>query len=230
MTIHTALPLAASSARAPEPASAVVPRASAGTPAAPESPKSLILHASEGTPEGSAAGEGATAVAPASAAEVFREHGAFVLRLLRRLGVPDADLDDVVQDVFVIVHRSLGRYEERSHMRAWLYRISVREASRHRRRRPPQGTVDVDQLLTSSAGPEESAQASQARADFERLLSVLDEDRRNVFVLYEVEELAMEEVAEVVGCPLATAYSRLRSARKLVLAAAKRLEAQRRSR
>jgi RNA polymerase sigma-70 factor (ECF subfamily) len=62
------------------------------------------------------------------------------------------------------------------------------------------------------------------------VLSILDEDRRTVFVLYEVEELPMEEVAAVVGCPLATAYSRLRSARKLVLATAKRLEAQRRSR
>jgi RNA polymerase sigma-70 factor (ECF subfamily) len=166
-----------------------------------------------------------------SSAEVFREHSAFVFRLLRRLGVPDADLDDATQDVFVIVHRSLDRYEERSHMRAWLYRICVREASRHRRKRPPAATVDVD-LLTQPSGssPEDAALASQERANFDRVLSVLDEDRRTVFVLYEVEELPMEEVAAVVGCPLATAYSRLRSARKLVLAAAKRLEAQQRSR
>lgn len=165
---------------------------------------------------------------PLSAAEIFKEHGAFVLRLLRRLGVPDADLDDVVQDVFVIVHRSLDRYEERNHLRAWLYRIAVREASRHRRARPPQGTIDVEELTAApSAGPEERAQQSEARADFERLLSVLDDERRAVFVLYEVEELSMEEVVDVVGCPLATGYSRLRSARKLVLAAAKRLEAQR---
>ncbi len=164
-----------------------------------------------------------------SSADVFREHGAFIFRLLRRLGVPDADLDDLTQDVFLIVHRTLDRYEERNHMRAWLYRICVREASRLRRSRPPVATVDVD-LLSEPAGssPEDAAQASQARADFDRLLGVLDEERRTVFVLYEVEELSMEDVATVVGCPLATAYSRLRSARKLVLAAAKRLEAQRR--
>lgn len=175
----------------------------------------------------------AAEAAPAapSSAEVFRAHGAFVFRLLRRLGVPDADLDDLVQDVFVIVHRALDRYEERSHLRAWLYRITVREASRWRRARPPQGTVDVEQLVASSmAGPEEQAQATEARADFERLLSVLDEERRSVFVLYEIEELSMEDVARAVECPVATAYSRLRSARKLVLAAAKRLEAQRRAR
>lgn len=167
-----------------------------------------------------------------SVEDVFRDHGAFVLRLLRRLGVPDADLDDLTQDVFMIVHRALDRYEERNQMRAWLYRICVREASRLRRRRPPTtNAIDID-LVTESAGPgpEEALQASQARADFDRLLSSLDEDRRTVFVLYEVEELPMDDVAKVVGCPLATAYSRLRAARKMVLAAAKRLEAQRRSR
>jgi RNA polymerase sigma-70 factor (ECF subfamily) len=174
------------------------------------------------------------AVGVLSVSEVFREHGAFVFRLLRRLGVPDADLDDLTQEVFINVHRALARYEERNHMRAWLYRICVREASRLRRsRRAPLTSLDdsdSDIPVAPGPGPEEAMQASQERADFDRLLSVLDDDRRSVFVLYEVEELPMEEVAEAVGCPVATAYSRLRSARKLVLAAAKRLEAQRRSR
>jgi RNA polymerase sigma-70 factor, ECF subfamily len=163
-----------------------------------------------------------------TAEEVFREHGAFVFRLLRRLGVPDADLDDLTQDVFIIVHRALDQYEERNQMRSWLYRICVREASRHRRSRPPAGTIDVDLLSgPADSNPEDAVQANEARADFDRLLGVLDEERRAVFVLYEVEELSMEEVATAVGCPLATAYSRLRSARKLILAAAKRLEAKR---
>lgn len=180
-----------------------------------------------------AAESGAVPVAPAArvtVAEVFRDHGGFVFRLLRRLGIHDAELDDLTQEVFVIVHRYLDRYEDRGQMRAWLYRIAVREASRHRRSMKPMSTVDVDTLsLEGGETPEEQLQAHQARADFDRLLTVLDEDRRNVFVLYEVEELPMEEVAEVVGCPVATAYSRLRSARKLILAAAKRLEAQRRN-
>lgn len=176
---------------------------------------------------------GPVVAAPAiSVEDVFRDHGAFVFRLLRRLGVPDADLDDLTQEVFIIVHRALGRYEERNQMRAWLYRICVREAMRLRRTRPPTtAAVDIDLVTEASGpGPEEAMQASQARADFDRLLSVLDDDRRTVFVLYEVEELPMDEVAKVCGCPVATAYSRLRSARKLVIAAAKRLEAQRRSR
>jgi RNA polymerase sigma-70 factor (ECF subfamily) len=162
--------------------------------------------------------------------DVYREHFPFVWRSAKRLGVSDAALDDVVQEVFVIVHRYLDRYEDRGQMRAWLYRIAVREASRHRRSKKPMSTVDVDTLtLEGGENPEQQMQASQARADFDRLLTALDDDRRDVFVLYEVEELPMEEVAAVVGCPVATAYSRLRSARKLVLAAAKRLEAQRRN-
>ncbi|MBS2017080.1 MAG: sigma-70 family RNA polymerase sigma factor [Deltaproteobacteria bacterium] len=188
----------------------------------------IFAPALQARPPASGTGVAEPAVKPTSAAEIFKEQGAFVLRLLRRLGVPDADLDDVVQDVFVIVHRSLDRYEERSHLRAWLYRIAVREASRHRRGRMPQATVPLEDLATTtSTGPEDHVRQREARADLERLLSVLDEERRTVFVLYEVEELSMEEVVEVVGCPLATGYSRLRSARKLVLAAAKRLEAQR---
>lgn len=179
----------------------------------------------------SAPASGTVLVVRPTAAEVFREHGAFVFRLLRRLGVPDADLDDLTQDVFVSVHRNLDRYEERNQMRAWLYRIAVREASRHRRAlRPTSSLTDVEEETESTAeGPEETVQANQARADFDRLLTVLDDDRRTVFVLYEVEELPMEEVASLVGCPVATAYSRLRAARKMILGAARRMEAQRRS-
>jgi RNA polymerase sigma-70 factor, ECF subfamily len=169
---------------------------------------------------------------PISSADVFRDHGAFVFRLLRRLGVPNSDLDDVTQDVFVIVHRALGRtYEERNQMRSWLYRICVREACRVRRaRKPVDGVDDVDAFAADSSvhpNPEEQVRRNEERADFDRLLSTLDDDRRAVFVLYEVEELPMEDVAIAVGCPVATAYSRLRSARKLVIAAAKRLDAQR---
>ncbi|MBX3202602.1 MAG: sigma-70 family RNA polymerase sigma factor [Labilithrix sp.] len=196
----------------------------APAPAIPASPALVAAGAVDG-------GAAVTVTAPAvtTSAGVFREHGAFVFRLLRRLGVPDADLDDLTQEVFLIVHRCLDRYEERSQMRAWLYRICVREASRHRRKLPaPALNVDVELLSgPSGSSPEEAAQASEARADFDRLLGVLDEDRRAVFVLYEVEELSMEEVATAVGCPVPTAYSRLRSARQLVVAAARRLEAHR---
>jgi RNA polymerase sigma-70 factor (ECF subfamily) len=162
-------------------------------------------------------------------AEIFREHGARVWRLLRRLGVPDADLDDLTQDVFVAVHRGLRTYEERNQLEAWLYRICVREASRHRRSGALRSAVDLEDLDQPSpdASPETAAAANEALVDLDRLLSVLDEPRRTVFVLYEIEELSMADVAAAVACPLQTAYSRLHSARKLILLAAKRLEAKR---
>jgi len=160
-----------------------------------------------------------------SSAELFREHGAFVWRLLRRLGVPRADVDDLTQDVFIAVHRALATYEERNQVKAWLYRICVREAARHRRSRPPASSVEIDDLDAASPDcPESTAQVNEMRARLDRLLAILDEPRRTVFVLYELEELTMAEVAEAVGCPLQTAYYRHASAKKEILTAARRLE------
>ncbi|MBN9163398.1 MAG: hypothetical protein BGO98_33105 [Myxococcales bacterium 68-20] len=173
----------------------------------------------------------ADAVPVRSSAELFREHGAFVWRLLRRLGVPYADLDDLTQEVFLSVHRALASYEERNQLKAWLYRIAVREAVRHRRTRPPPSSMDIEDLDEASPDcPEATAQANEARERFNRLLETLDEPRRTVFVLYEIEELTMAEVAAAVGCPLQTAYSRHNSAKKMILAAARRLEAKETSR
>lgn len=162
--------------------------------------------------------------------QVFREHGLFVLRLLRRLGVADADVEDVLQDVFMTIHRALATYEERDMLRSWLYSICVRAAARSRQRRGRHPTVDIDEVdVSHDDTPEDALRTREARADLERLLDVLDPPRREIFVLFEIEELTMEEVTSIVGCPLATGYSRLRAARKEVIAAARRLSAQRRN-
>ena len=150
--------------------------------------------------------------------ELFRAHGPFVFRVLRRLGVRDADVDDTVQEVFIVVHRKLGDFEARSTVRTWIYGIAVRVASDHRRR------ARMRHEVTTDAPPEIGVQPSQledmakkqARASLDRILDELDDDKRNVFVLYEIEQLPMAEVAQVVGCPLQTAYSRLHAGRKIV--------------
>jgi len=91
--------------------------------------------------------------------------------------------------------------------------------------------MDIEDLDEASPDcPEATAQANEARERFNRLLETLDEPRRTVFVLYEIEELTMAEVAAAVGCPLQTAYSRHNSAKKMILAAARRLEAKETSR
>jgi RNA polymerase sigma-70 factor (ECF subfamily) len=158
--------------------------------------------------------------------EVYEQHAAFVWRVLRRLGVRPTEVEDVCQEVFLIVHRKLSEFEHRSAVRTWLYAIALRCASDHRRR------AYVAREVTSEVGDaavEAVQHASianrQARELLDAMLDALDEDKRAVFVLYELEELAMAEVAEIVGCPLQTAYSRLHAARAAIEAATARLHA-----
>lgn len=161
-------------------------------------------------------------------AEVYREHAPFVWRVLRRLGVSPTDVEDACQEVFLVVHRKLGAFEHRSSVRTWLYGIAVRCAADHRRRvrRTPEAAVTpaTDEPAIDPAQSDSIARR-QARALLDEILDELDEPKRAVFVLYELEELTMAEVAAVVGCPLQTAYSRLHAARATVEAAVKRRRA-----
>jgi RNA polymerase sigma-70 factor, ECF subfamily len=152
---------------------------------------------------------------------VFDEHARYILRTLRHLGVREADVEDVAQEVFVTVHRKLPEFEGRSKLRTWLYAICLRVASDHRRRayvvrervteHPP-----IDGGERSGGEPDTSL---ESRAFVQQLLGELDDDKRAVLVLYEIEGLTMREVADVIGCPLQTAYSRLHAARELLRAA-----------
>jgi len=158
--------------------------------------------------------------------QVFDEHARYVWRVLRHLGVPDPELDDLCQEVFLVVHRQLPSFEARSKLSTWLYGICVRTASDYRRRarvRYERASADPAASLVASRGLEPDARVA-AKHDLLQLLATLDEDKRTVLVLYEIEGLGMSEVAEIVGCPLQTAYSRLHAARALVLAAANQAE------
>ncbi len=160
-------------------------------------------------------------------AEVFNENVAFAWRVLRRLGVAEADADDVCQDVFVTVHRRLREFEGRSSVRTWVYGICVRTASDYRKRARTRREVACEAPPEQGVGPhqEEDLSLRQARDTLDRILDELEDDRRAVFVLYEIEELSMVDVAGVLGCPLQTAYSRLHAARREVEAALERLRA-----
>ena len=166
-----------------------------------------------------------------SFAEVYRDYAAFVWPVLRRLGVRDADVEDVCQEVFLVVHRKLPEFAHRSSIRTWLYGIAVRCASDYRRRahvkreapQPKLGDAPID------APQPKSVADRQARAVLDEILETFDEPKRAVFVLYELEELSMAEVAEAVGCPLQTAYSRLHAARAEFELAVSRRQAQERS-
>ena len=162
-----------------------------------------------------------------STAAVFQENAPFAWRVLRRLGVAEADADDVCQEVFVTVHRRLGDFEARSSVRTWVYGICVRTASDYRRRTRTRREVTLETPPDTSVGPhqEDDLSLRRARDTLDRILEQIDEDKRVVFVLFEIEELPMADVATVVGCPLQTAYSRLHAARRDVEAALERLQA-----
>jgi len=152
---------------------------------------------------------------------VFAESSPFVWRVLGRLGVARPDVPDVGQEVFLIVHRRLADYDGRVPVRAWIYGICLRQAADYRRRIRRRRELPADALpqRATPAGQERELELRRARARLFAVLETLDADKREVFVLYELEELPMNEVARIVDCPLQTAYSRLHAARKLVAAA-----------
>jgi RNA polymerase sigma-70 factor (ECF subfamily) len=152
--------------------------------------------------------------------ELFDDHAGYVWRALRHLGAAEADVEDLCQEVFLVVHRKLESFEGRSGVRTWLYGICLRVASDYRRRahvRHERPHADPAEHLSAPPGFEPAAR-TEARSTLQKLLAELDDDKRDVLVLYELEGLTMKEVAEVVGCPLQTAYSRLHAARARLLA------------
>ncbi len=145
-----------------------------------------------------------------------------VWRTLRRLGISDAHLDDAAQDVFLIVHRKLGGFDGRS-MRGWLYAITVRVASDYRRNTARRATAPLPESTASSApGPARQSELNESVALLHALLESLDEPKRTVFVLAELEQLSIVEIAELLGENLNTVYSRQRAARAQFEAALER--------
>lgn len=153
--------------------------------------------------------------------DVYEAEFAFVWRTLKRFGVRSASIDDATQDVFLVVHRKLESFDMQSSFRAWLYGIAVRVASDYRRRRrrkdaPCVGDPgDIDQRFSSSVPPP-SAGAEQAEqvALLDALLSRLDDEKREVLVLSELEEMTVPEIAACTESNVNTIYSRLRAARR----------------
>jgi RNA polymerase sigma-70 factor, ECF subfamily len=166
---------------------------------------------------------------PLDVRAVFDAHFDYVWRSLRRLGVREADVDDALQEVFVVVHRKRDEFEGRARLTTWLYAICFRVASDHQRRAHVRHEYPTDNLpepMTDAAfDPELRVHGLEARALLEEALSSLDVEKRAVFVLYEIDELPVEEIASRVGVPAGTVYSRLKAARAAFDKAVLRLRA-----
>lgn len=135
---------------------------------------------------------------------------------LRKLGVPDGELEDATQEVFLQVHRYLPRFRGDSELSTWLYRICITEARRGRRRQRLRSAllqvlslVPRETLVSTPSFCEETA-----RRRIEAALAELTEAERNVFVLYEMEGLPGKRIAEILECPEATIFRRLHYARR----------------
>ena len=148
-------------------------------------------------------------------AALYNRHHGFVWRILRRMGVPAATLDDATQDVFVVVYRRRGDLHADASVRSWLFGIARRVASDvHRRDRRAQRKLEALPTPTDSRPLDDAVERGEA-ADFVRsFLAELDEGHRMVFMLSDVEGLTAPEIAQTLELKVNTVYSRLRNARR----------------
>jgi RNA polymerase sigma-70 factor (ECF subfamily) len=149
---------------------------------------------------------------------LYNEHVALVWRTVFRLGVPKADLPDAVQEVFLAAHRKLPEFEGRSKASTWLVGIAYRVASDRRRLAHIRREVGNDSAVLAQGDggpdPEEMAQRGEQFELLDEILASLPTPQREVFVMFELEELSGKEIAAIVDAPIKTIFSRLRLARE----------------
>ncbi len=159
---------------------------------------------------------------------VYEAHVDFVWRNAHRLGVADEALDDVVQQVFLVVHRRLADVAQDMPIKAWIFGILshvVRDYRRGRRRKSPHDAapaIDPATLAEPGNGPFEALAKTQAFNVVRELLAELSDDKREIFLLSELEQLSAQEIAVILGLNPNTVYSRLRVARREFERAAER--------
>ncbi len=153
--------------------------------------------------------------------QVYEDQVDFVFRNAQRLGVSDGALDDVVQQVFLVVHRRLGEVAADAPIRAWIFGILahvVRDYRRSLRRKSPHVSAQPIDPATlaepAGRGPFDALARSEALEVVSALLSELSDEKREIFVLSELEQLTAQEISELIGVNASTVYSRLRAARQ----------------
>lgn len=150
---------------------------------------------------------------------LYDEHFPLVFRLSIRMGASEREAADVAQEVFLRVWRGLGSFRGDSMFRTWLYRITLNEVSRMAKEGALRRAFGAMLALVSreeappARSPDRLVEQAEAFAELEAILARMRPKQRAVFVLFEIEELALEQIAEVLDCPLETVRSRLRHAR-----------------
>ncbi|HET6335834.1 MAG TPA: sigma-70 family RNA polymerase sigma factor [Polyangiales bacterium] len=153
--------------------------------------------------------------------ELYEQYFEFVWRSARYLGEPPSSLDDAVQDVFLVAYRRFQDFEARSSPRTWLFAITLRVVSDHRRsrRRKTRLLDSVKRMFTGTTPtPFDHASHAERSRTLVAALEALNDDQRAVFVMADIEELSAPEIASVLSVNLNTVYSRLRTARREIAA------------
>jgi len=152
-------------------------------------------------------------------AELFRRHGPFVAKFILRMGVSRDDLDDLMQEVFLVAHRGGGYSPGPAKPTTYLASIAFRLVHSARRKRRVRSFVEANEERVNAAeggqNPERAAIHRERVAELQRALEALDPDKRAVFILVELQGDSVVSVASALGIPVDTAYSRLRVARQL---------------
>lgn len=163
---------------------------------------------------------------------LFRAHALFVASFLRRLGTPGSEVDDLVQEVFLIAHRKGGYTPGAGQPRSWLGAIALRVASTSKRTRGRRREDPIDESLPLAAAPHDVAAALETQRALQRVQQALDGlelEQRAAFVLYEFEGEGCDSIAASLGVPVGTVYSRLHHARRRFLDAYAALDGDRSS-
>lgn len=176
-------------------------------------------------------GEALPAQAPVELEQVYAEWADYVWRMLQRLGVKPPDLEDLCHDVFLVAHRRFGEFDGRVAVNAWLFGICLRIAANYRRRARVRqqhvGALSEDEAAQvrgpASAEPDQQLARRRAQERVQAVLEGMDLTKRAVFLMYEIEGLGCQQIAEQLGVPVGTVYSRLHAARTLFEKEAARL-------
>lgn len=159
---------------------------------------------------------------------IFDAEFDWVCRTLRRLGVRQSDLEDAAQETFLAVAGKLGEYDPARPLRPWLFGYAMRIAANQRRKKKDDSTDAADEVASTAATPEREAELSQAKDLALRALEKIDDDRRAIFVMHDIEGFGAPDIAALLSIPQNTVYSRLRVARGEFDGAIKRLTESRR--
>ena len=159
---------------------------------------------------------------PANLETVYDTWADFVWLTLQRLGVRHADLEDLCHDVFLVAHRKFNEFDGRVKINAWLFGICLRVAANYRRRARfrleyAAGSMNHDEdpltIAPSSTRPDDEFARREAQARAEAILHRMDLTKRAVFLMFEIEGMSCQEIADQIGVPIGTVYSRLHGAR-----------------